>query len=301
MNLVTIKEGDGMNVEAFVDARKAKGMSQNELAEGICTQATLSRFENNAQAPSLKILLKLCNRLNLSIGDIFPKVGVKDTEVVEAMNQVEFYFITSEYQKAQKILDDIKVEKETDLDLYLRFLYLKGFLMIFNDEPVTDILFIFDQILLEEEIKEGNIFSLLAFTGIGMTYSREKDYEKAEYYFSKVIEKIYYCPTSTVEDTWRVLNIVFHSGVFYADINELEASNALLEYAITICSENHLTYYLARAAFQLALNSVEEKQSDDIILERLYDARAYAKINQNHVLLKKIADLEPQFKKKDRK
>lgn len=296
----TIGVVNKMNVDTFIDARKAKGMSQSELADGICTQATLSRFENNGQAPSLKILLKLCNRLNLSIGEIFPKVGVKNSEVVEAMNQVEFYFITSEYKKAQKILDDIKVEKEVDSDLYLRFLYLKGFLMIFNNEPVTEILFNFDQILLEEEIKEGNIFSLLAYTGIGMTYSREKDYEKAEYYFSKVIEKIYYCPTNTVEDTWRVLNIVFHSGVFYADIKELEASNALLEYAITICSENHLTYYLARAAFQLALNSVEENQPNEIVLERLYDARAYAKINQNHVLLKEIENLEPQFKKKDK-
>lgn len=278
-----------MNVEAFVNARKLKGLSQSELAEGICTQTTLSRFENNGQAPSLKILIKLCNRLNLPIGEIFPKVGFTDSEIVEKMNQVEFNFITSEYDKAQLILDEIIfTEEEKDSDLYLRFLYLKGFLMIFQQAPIMEILFTFDQILLSNGISEGNIFSLLAYTGIGMTFSREKDFEKAEYYFSKVIEKIYHYPTNKSEDTWRVLNILFHSGVFYAEIKELEASNALLEYAISICSENHLTYYLARAAFQLTLNSIEEQQPQKVVLEKLYDARAYAKINQNDVLLKKI-------------
>ncbi|MGB9342420.1 helix-turn-helix domain-containing protein, partial [Trichococcus sp.] len=51
-----------MNIERFIEARKALNLSQMELAEGICTQATLSRFENNGQVPNLKILIKLCNR-----------------------------------------------------------------------------------------------------------------------------------------------------------------------------------------------------------------------------------------------
>lgn len=287
-----------MNVDTFIVARKEKGLSQSELAEGICTQTTLSRFENNGQAPSLKILIKLCQRLDLPIGDIFPKIGVKNSELIEMMNQVEFYFITSEYEKAREILEKINFKnEEKTTDVYIRYLYLKGFLMIFQDEPIMEILFTFDQILLADSISETNIFSLLAYTGIGMTYSREKDYEKAEYYFDRVIEKVYSAPTKKIEDTWRVLNILFHSGVFYAEINELASSNALLEYAIDICSENHLTYYLARAAFQLTLNSLAENKPQEVCLELLYDARAYAKINKNDVLLKKIAILETDIKK----
>ena len=38
-----------MNVERFIEARKQAGFSQQELSEGICTQATLSKFENNGQ------------------------------------------------------------------------------------------------------------------------------------------------------------------------------------------------------------------------------------------------------------
>ena len=221
---------------------------------------------------------------------------MKNSEVIENLNQIEFYFITSEYQKAQELLNQVKIDEDDD-ELYPRYLYLKGFLMIFQQQEIMEILFNFDQIILAEDINEGSIFTLLAYTGTGMAYSQMGDFNKAEYYFDRVMKKIYTIPTKEIEDTWRVLNILFHTGVFYAEISELESSNALLEYAITICSENHITYYLARAAFQLTLNSIEEKKELSRCLELLYDARAYAKINKNDVLLKKISTIEKNLLK----
>ena len=46
-----------MDIQRFISARKALGYSQKELSEGICTQTTLSRFENNGQIPTVKILI----------------------------------------------------------------------------------------------------------------------------------------------------------------------------------------------------------------------------------------------------
>lgn len=284
-----------MNIERFIEARKASGLSQNELSDGICTQATLSRFENNSQVPSLKILMKLCNRLNVPLGELFPKVGVKHSEIIEKMNQAEFYLITSEYELAAALLDAIAVnELAAEPLLARRFHYLKGFVMIAQQAPVIDILFMFDQILVEEETNESEIFNLLAFTGIGMTYARENDLEKAEFYFQKVLERIYQYPAKSTEDTWRVLNIVFQSGVFFSRLGELEIGNALLQHAVIICSDNHVTYYLARAAIQLAENAIIQKEPKANILERIYDARAYSKINRNTIALEKLARMEEE-------
>lgn len=283
-----------MNIEKFIEARKLAGLSQNELAEGICTQATLSRFENNGKVPNLKILLKLCNRLNLPLNELFPKVGVKHSETIEKMNKAEFFLITSEYEQATELLKTIPAEEVKDLHLAMRYHYLKGYVMIFQNYPVTDILFLFDQILLEEETEECEIFRLLAYTGSGIIYSREGDPKKAEFYFSRVLERIYSYPTTTIEDTWRVLNIVFQCSVFYADIDEIEISNALLHYALEICSDNHVTYYLARAAIQLAKNAITENKPTAEIIELIHDARAYSKINRNTVALKELAEMEAE-------
>ena len=281
-----------MNIERFILARKTSGLSQNELAEGICTQATLSRFENNGHVPNLKILIQLCNRLNLPLGELFPKVGVKHSETIEKMNQAEFFLITSEFDQAADLLQTIVVKEVDDNSLILRYRYLRGFVMIFKNQPVMDILFLFDQILLEETTDNLSIFRLLAYTGTGMVYAREGDRQKAEFYFNKVQEKIYSYPTQEMSDTWRVLNIVFQCGVFYSEINELEISNALLEYAVSICSDNHVTYYLARAALQRAKNAIVEGEPKQKLLERIYDARAYSKINRNTIALKELAQME---------
>nr|WP_205617866.1 helix-turn-helix transcriptional regulator [Atopococcus tabaci] len=286
--------GLSVNIERFVEARKALGMSQSELAEDICTQATLSRFENNGKVPNLKILIQLCNRLNLPLGELFPRVGVKYSETIEKMNQVEFFLITSEYTQAAELLQTVSIPEVEEARLSMRHHYLNGYIMIFQNRPVTDILFVFDQILLAEETEEAKIFRLLAYTGIGMVYSREGDQEKAEFYFNRVLEKIYSYPTVTLEDTWRVLNIVFQCGVFYSTIEELDVSNALLKYAVSICSDNHVTYYLARAAIQLAKNAIRQRKSKETILELIYDARAYSKINRNQVALSELAALEEQ-------
>ena len=283
-----------MNIERFILARKTSGLSQNELAEGICTQATLSRFENNGHVPNLKILIQLCNRLNLPLGELFPKVGVKHSETIEKMNQAEFFLITSEFDQAADLLQTIVGKEVDDNSLIMRYHYLRGFVMIFKNQPVMDILFLFDQILLEETTDNLSIFRLLAYTGTGMVYAREGDRQKAEFYFNKVQEKIYSYPTQEMSDTWRVLNIVFQCGVFYAEINELEISNALLEYAVSICSDNHVTYYLARAAIQLAKNAIIQNEPKESILERIYDARAYSKINKNTVALKELALMEKE-------
>ena len=189
-----------MNIERFIEARKALALSQMELAEGICTQATLSRFENNGQVPNLKILIKLCNRLNLPLGELFPKVGVKYTEATEKMNKAEFFLITSEYDQASDLLRSIALSEIEENSLALRFHYLNGFVMIAQQISVTDILFTFNQILLADDRAETEIFRLLAYTGIGMVYSREKSPDKAEFYFSKVLEKIYAYPIKTTED-----------------------------------------------------------------------------------------------------
>lgn len=47
--------------------RKARGMSQAELAKGICTQATISLIEKKEQVPSTKILLEICKRLEITL------------------------------------------------------------------------------------------------------------------------------------------------------------------------------------------------------------------------------------------
>ena len=59
------------DIDKFINTRKQLKISQVALSAGICTQATLSKFEHQQQTPSLEITSALCSRLNLTLDDIF--------------------------------------------------------------------------------------------------------------------------------------------------------------------------------------------------------------------------------------
>ena len=111
--------GKAMNIQRFIEKRKARGLSQSELAKGICTQVTVSRFEKNGQVPTLKILIQLCNRLELPLGELFPRVGIKQPEILEKMEEAEFFLITSEHDQLQTILKNIPFDEIKDSQLLL--------------------------------------------------------------------------------------------------------------------------------------------------------------------------------------
>lgn len=294
--IISDLRGDIINIERFIEVRKQRGLVQSELAEGICTQATLSRFENNGHVPSLKILIKLCNRLELPLSELFPKVGVKHSKLKELMEEAEFSLILSEYEKAGNLLENIDLTLIDNSELTMRYHYLKAFVMIYNKHSTIDTLYELDQILLDNHINQHELYKLLAYTGSGIIFKQLDELEKAEFYFAKVLDRIYDFPTNHMEEVWRVLHIVFECSKFYAHIDEIDISNALAEHAISICSDNHVTYYLARAAIQLAKNAMTVKESKDTILALIYDARAYSKINRNKIALKELDEMEKYIK-----
>lgn len=281
-----------MNIERFKEQRKLKGVSQGELCDKICNKATLSGFENNGQIPNVKILTQLCHRLDLPLSQLFPKVEIQNDELVRQMNQAEFQLILSEYSKAAHIVDKINFNDLDHYHLKSRYYYLKAFIMIHNREEPTESLFMLDQILLMETHKDSLIYTLLAHTGTGMVYYQMKDHEKAEVYFNKLLERIYKIQTHNTEDIWRVLHIVYQASQFFSDIEEIAISNELANHVIRICSDNHVTYYLARAAIQLVENAMKVGAPKEVVLELIFDARAYSKINRNTIGLAKLKQME---------
>ncbi len=156
-----------MNIEKFVAARKAKGLSQQEVAEGICTQATVSRFERNGQIPSLKILTQLCQRVGIEFDDIFPSIHIKRDEKERLLEEIEYQLIVLEYHEAFQKLKSLNI-KELSPQQKLHYLYLQGFLNTFLNLDLKVALFSFQEILLLEQEKKQSLYVLLAKTGLGL-------------------------------------------------------------------------------------------------------------------------------------
>ena len=288
-----------MDIQRFISARKALGYSQKELSEGICTQTTLSRFENNGQIPTVKILIQLCHRLNLGLGELFPEVGVEENELNRQLVQAEFNFILREYQKAEEILDKIDSTLLIEPRQHWYYDYLKGYVIALKKGTTAEAFFYFNRIIKKKKKEEMEILVLPAYTGMGILYENIGEIQKAEYFFNKAITDVYRYPIKETHDIWRLLNIMYYCGSFYANIEDYQTSDALLTHGVEICSDNHVTYYLARMTFQLAKNAVAQNKDCYEIMDLYYSTKAYAEINKNMIELKALEDFKHELMEND--
>ena len=58
-----------------------------------------------------------------------------------------------------------------------------------------------------------------------------------------------------------------------------------------LCKKRHVIYFTARILFQLAQNNIAEKGPQQRTTQYLNDSAAFARLNNNHVLLEKISKL----------
>ena len=96
-----------MDIKRFVHQRKRLGYSQVALSKGICTQSTLSKFENNGQVPSLSILEQLCDRLGLTIDDLNKNNTSSIRYIRNLLDEIELSLMIEHFPQAVSKLKKI--------------------------------------------------------------------------------------------------------------------------------------------------------------------------------------------------
>lgn len=281
---------DQINTKRFITARKDLGLSQTELCRGICTQATLSKFEHYGKAPSIQVLIKLCQRLGLTLDEIFPTGPRSQSVEAKQLDQAEFALIQSEYQAAQQKLAVIEFDS-LEQSAKMQYAFVQGYVYALGEGSIESALYFFNLILSELDNEHQTIFSLLAYTGSGLAYNKKRDLAKAEYFFQKVFDQLESLALSDTKTIWRVLNMLFYTADYFGSIGDYTVSDPLLDYGYQICAENHLTYYLARILFRKAQNVSAQHGSQQELSALLSDALAFARLNNNQILQQKIIKL----------
>lgn len=285
-----------INIEKFVKIRKSLKLSQNELCNGICTQSTLSKFENNGQIPSFKILKQLCERMNISLSDIM--LTSTESEIAQKLFSADFYFITYDYDQIRKILKQVNEKKIRDKQDLLHYNYLCGQLALDGDHNDVSALFYFNNILTTDNLKADNIYRLLALKGCSQVYASQ-DMDKASHYFDQILAQI---KKVEIKDSLRelqVMSILTAAGeLFYGQNGQYKHADDLLNYAYELASSHHVVYFLARVVYQLALDDLAQKRSLNTALEHLHDSLAFARLNKNEVILKEGGKLLKELEEK---
>ncbi|MDE6365472.1 MAG: helix-turn-helix domain-containing protein, partial [Lachnospiraceae bacterium] len=94
--------------ELVRDLREAKGLSQEELCEGICAQETLSKIETCKRSPNKKNLYKLLKKMGMERENYYGFIEADKYELYEKVREYNRCFPKGKYEEAKKLLDEIE-------------------------------------------------------------------------------------------------------------------------------------------------------------------------------------------------
>lgn len=99
--------------ELVRDLREAKGVSQEELCEGICAQETLSKIETGSRSPNKKNLYRLLKKMGMERENYYGFIETDKYELYEKVREYNRCFPKGKTEEARKLLDEI--EKGIDM------------------------------------------------------------------------------------------------------------------------------------------------------------------------------------------
>lgn len=291
-----------MDINIFIERRKSLKISQVKLCKGICTQSTLSKFENNGRIPSLTILSKLCERLGLSVDDLYKNSIASTTHMKSILDRTESELMMESYSNVSEGLSGINVDEIHNNALKMQYYYQRGLFNSLTNDKLEEAFYCFARILEDLDEKHQTIYTHLAYVGLGIFYSKMDLTKEASFFFEKVWNYIDIHKDETFQKNGiniylRILTIVFYTAEFYIKINDYEKSNELISRGIKLCSEQHITYYLPRLKFLSAVIAINEKKPHATIEGLLGESLAFAKINHNEVVEARIKALREKYNK----
>lgn len=171
--------------EKIKNRRREIKMTQSDLAEGICTQAMISRIEKRKVRPSRELMEKLAERLEVSLHYFYGEDSIESrySKTTQLSKLVRQHLERREYDSVSYLIDSNEelIQQAIGEDR-LFFEWVKGLLFDYRDGDNDKALNYL--IRLEKEMKNGEL-RVEIIDSIGNQYLKKEEYDLAEQYYHK--------------------------------------------------------------------------------------------------------------------
>jgi transcriptional regulator with XRE-family HTH domain len=238
------------------ELRKNSGLSQEELAEGICTQAQISKIEKGDVFPYASTLYQISQKLGVDVNYFFDIGTTPRLDYVqEVFKQLQ---IMRRSLRFEEMMDIVRTEEDNPLFLQNKknmqlLLWHKGIYLwevekdidssISTLREAINITHVKGKVMLEREIE-----ILLTIGGI---YYNE-DNEKALTVFEEAKGHIHALPH--INDYTIKTRLFYNMSRVLAKLNRIQESNKYCEDAIKWCLNKDSLYLLGELHYQIGYN-----------------------------------------------
>lgn len=244
--------------------RRKRGLSQTALADGICTQATISLMEKQDRLPKMNILSAICKRLSIPVDRI---VENDSNEINDQFNDIINMLVLHHFDEATQSLKKINVkELDSDFDKQ-RYYYLLGMVQVESDQ-LDDAIFNFELVLTQFATTSANIYLAMTTAGMALAYYKRQDSARAKRLTDRAVKLI--DNKKLIGSLHQWASIYCQLSELYFNLHEYDQARDIADRGIELCRQHDSLFildelYLMKGKNELAANRrVDAKQSLEI-------------------------------------
>ncbi|WP_125589471.1 helix-turn-helix domain-containing protein [Companilactobacillus jidongensis] len=262
--------------------RKLRGISQSELADGICTQATVSLIEKKDKIPSMEILVRICERLGITMNLVIVN---DDSQIYSIISDIKNSFYKDDYQGISDKLDklnDINVNNKQEIKLIHFF---NGLVEYEINENYDKAIFDFNRAM-NVNIANIDMYDILIDVYTAKAYVNKKSLDEAKVYYGQAKDLIQSSAEKINEDNYH------DSILIYANMSklslDLDDNQKAIDYAnegIYIAKKEQSLFKLDTMYCSMAEAGTRDGQKSD---EDYIKAYVISSINDNKNIFDKL-------------
>ena len=231
------------------ERRKEKKLSQIELAEGICTQATVSKIENKNRCESLDVFSSICSKLGLSVFECLEETY--EQEIISLLDHVENLSEVVKHKEAYEIFSKYEVDVE-NLNPFIqtKYFYYKGSTSLLGASLFEEALVYLKQGIIIKN--EPTIYNILSMNAIGIHYELQEKFDKARGYNERAYKMIR--EISERELLLVACKLFFNLAKFCSSLKDYKRSIQLCNQGINLCKSKNSIILLDNLLYEKAYN-----------------------------------------------
>lgn len=254
--------------------REQLGISQADVAEGICHQSLLLRIERTDEISNITVLQQLCARLQLRVSNV-----AKINELtVTPLTVIRYFIDTDQCDQAASRLENTALLRRLPAFALPEYNLLKAKIALAQNQTTVAMQLL--QIALGDAEKHQMELMIEIYTEMGATWAKKGEYVYASECYERACGLIKsYRPALQAEMGNVIANTYYHQSALYLMINDPKKANERITQALEILPSKdqfHQIVKLQKLRVQCCeqLSLLEEKQHAQMLI---YAAAEFSK------------------------
>lgn len=269
------------------DLRESSGLSQEELAENVCSQSEISKIESGRNIPNVDTLIQIAVKLGVDFNYFFNRIEKPDYDFLkERFTEIRKAIRNKDYKLLEKLLKKLEnhpLSQNNREKQFLRWhLALVQYYLYQNKEK--SLMYLNEALSLKKSLAytEQEIEIL---NSIGIIYCEEKNCIKGIKLLEESLEAFNNLPYVTNEKIY--IRILYNLAKSYYLENHFADSLRYCQKGIDYCLDHETSYLLGELFYQQGLTYMKMKESKEAVVS-LNKAKALFEIQNKEGYVNKV-------------